>query len=91
MTYAIKMDRSGRVVIPQAVRERLDLADGAYSLDLIESEDGILLRPKLEEIPAERHPTGWIVFDAPERGEADPVQAVEAERDRRLRQVGGNG
>jgi len=91
MNHTITMDRSGRVVIPLAVRERYDLADGACRLDLVESDDGIVLRPKAEEIPAERHATGWVVFHSPGKDETDPAQAVEKERERRSRTVEGHG
>lgn len=91
MTRTIQMDRSGRLVIPQAVRERYDLADGAYRLELIESEEGIVLRPKPEEVPAEVHPSGWVVFRSGEAGAIDPAQAVSEERERRSRRVRGDG
>lgn len=91
MIRTIQMDLSGRLVIPQAVRERYDLADGAYSLELIESEEGIVLRPKLEEVPAEVHPSGWVVFRSGEAEVIDPAQAISEERERRSRRVRGDG
>ena len=85
------MDPSGRLVIPQAVRERYDLVDGAYSLELIETEEGIVLRPKLEEVAAEAHPSGWIVFRSGEAEAIDPAQAVAEERERRTRRGRADG
>jgi bifunctional DNA-binding transcriptional regulator/antitoxin component of YhaV-PrlF toxin-antitoxin module len=91
MIRTIHMDPSGRLVIPQAVRERYDLADGAYSLELIESEDGIVLRPKPEEVPAEAHPSGWIVFRSGDAETIAPARIVTEERERRSRRVRGDG
>jgi bifunctional DNA-binding transcriptional regulator/antitoxin component of YhaV-PrlF toxin-antitoxin module len=91
MIRTIRMDPSGRLVIPQAVRERYDLADGAYSLELVESEEGIVLRPKPEEVPADVHPSGWIVFRSGEAETIDPAQALSEERERRSRRVRGDG
>jgi AbrB family looped-hinge helix DNA binding protein len=39
----IKVDRRGRILIPQAVRERLHLSPGS-SLNLEESPDGLVLK-----------------------------------------------
>ena len=91
MVRTIQMDQSGRLVIPQAVRERYDLDGGGCSLELIESEEGIVLRPKPEEVPAEVHPSGWIVFRSGDAGVIDPAQAVSEERERRSRRVRGDG
>jgi len=90
MATTIKMDRSGRIVIPQAVRERYGLLEGAARLEVRESAEGIVLRPLPEEIPAERHSSGWIVFRSSEEEATDPVPSVEEERERRHRQVRGD-
>jgi AbrB family looped-hinge helix DNA binding protein len=87
MGKTVRMDPSGRVVIPLSVRERYGLEGGAFRLEIRESAEGIVLRPKPEEIPAERHPSGWIVFRSSEEETADPVEAVEVQRERRHRQV----
>ena len=90
MTTTIKMDRSGRIVIPQAVRERYGLVEGDARLEVRESAEGIVLRPLPEEIPAERHPSGWVVFRSSSDDDTDPVESVEDERERRNRQVRGD-
>ena len=90
MNKTVRMDESGRVVIPQAVRERYGLDGGAYRLEIRESAEGILLRPKAEEIPAERHASGWVVFRSGDEETVDPVEAVEAQRERRHAQVRGD-
>lgn len=85
------MDPSGRVVIPRMVRERYGLLDGSYRLELSESVEGIVLRPVPEEIPAERHESGWVVFQSGDEETVDPVEAVEEERERRHGRVRGHG
>ena len=87
MGKTVKMDRSGRVVIPQAIRERYGLEGGAFRLEIRESAEGIVLRPMPEAIPAERHSSGWIVFRSADEETDDPVRAVDEERDRRHRQI----
>jgi AbrB family looped-hinge helix DNA binding protein len=89
MSRTVRMDRSGRVVIPQAVRERYGLGEGSYHLEIRESAEGILLRPKPEEIPAERHSSGWVVFRSGDEETVDPSRSVQEERERRHRQVRG--
>jgi bifunctional DNA-binding transcriptional regulator/antitoxin component of YhaV-PrlF toxin-antitoxin module len=91
MNQTVKMDRYGRVVIPLAVRERYGLLDDGYQLEIQESAEGIMLRPKPEDIPAERHASGWVVFRSGEEETIDPVQTIEEERERRDRQVRGDG
>jgi bifunctional DNA-binding transcriptional regulator/antitoxin component of YhaV-PrlF toxin-antitoxin module len=81
------MDRSGRIVVPLAVRERYGLVDGDFRLEVRESAEGILLQPKWDEIPVERHASGWLVFRSAERESTDPVVAVEESRRRRLREI----
>lgn len=90
MVRTIKIDASGRVVIPQDVRERYGLLEGAGRLEVRESAEGIVLRPLAEEIPAERHPSGWVVFRSSDEESIDPVQAIDEERERRHAQVRGD-
>jgi bifunctional DNA-binding transcriptional regulator/antitoxin component of YhaV-PrlF toxin-antitoxin module len=90
MIRTVKMDRSGRVVVPLIVRERYGLVDGDYRLEVHESAEGILLRPRWEEIPVERHPSGWVVFRSADREETDPVAAVEETRARRHDEIAGD-
>lgn len=90
MSKTIRMDASGRIVVPLAVRERYGLADGAYNLELHEGADGILLRPELEEIPADRHESGWVVFRSEGEEVADPSDVVERDREARHRALRGD-
>lgn len=45
MTVTVKVDAQGRVVIPQAERERLGLPHGGM-LELVSTPEGILLEPR---------------------------------------------
>jgi len=91
MSKTVTMDRYGRIVIPQAVRERYGLLDDSYRLEIRESTEGIVLRPTTEEIPAERHASGWVVFRSGEEEVVDPARSIEEERERRHRQARGDG
>lgn len=89
MKKTIKMDRAGRVVIPLVIREKYGLVDGSHRLEVSETVEGIVLRPTPEEIPAERHASGWVVFRSGDRETIDPSKAVAEERERRHRRVVG--
>lgn len=89
MCATVKMDRAGRVVIPRVIREKYGLVDGGFRLEVLESVEGILLRPSLQEIPAERHSSGWVVFRSGDLESVDPSRAVAEERERRQRRVMG--
>jgi AbrB family looped-hinge helix DNA binding protein len=91
MNKTVRMDRFGRVVIPQAIRERYGLLEDSYRLEIRETAEGIILRPKPEEIPAERHSSGWVVFRSSEGETIDPIRSVEEERERRHQQVREGG
>lgn len=47
MPTTIKIDRQGRVVIPQRERERLGLPDGG-TLELVSTAEGVLLERRRE-------------------------------------------
>lgn len=91
MANTVKMDKAGRVVIPRMVRERFGLTDGSYDLELSESAEGIVLRPVAEEIPMERHVSGWVVFHSSDEEAVDPNRTIDEERERRHRQIRGDG
>lgn len=89
MRKTIKMDRAGRVVIPRGIREKYGLGEGSHRLEVVESIEGIVLRPSPEVIPAERHASGWVVFRSGDEETTDPARAVAEERERRHRRVSG--
>jgi bifunctional DNA-binding transcriptional regulator/antitoxin component of YhaV-PrlF toxin-antitoxin module len=91
MKQTIRMDQSGRIVIPRFVRNRYGMGTGSHQLEIVESPDGIVLRPQLEEIGADRHPSGWLVFRPLGESEGDPVEEIDRVRENRSREVRGQG
>lgn len=91
MTYTIAMDSAGRLVLPKAVRERYGLAGAPQELELTDTSDGIVLRPKASYVPVTRDASGWVIFhsDPADGGETDPVALIEQTREERDRQVTG--
>ncbi len=89
MNNTIRIDKAGRVVIPHAVRKRYGLLEGGARLEVRESAEGIVLKPLPEEVPAERHSSGWVVFHTGKDESVDPSAAVDEERERRHQQVRG--
>ncbi len=84
------MDASGRLVVPKAIRERYGLVGGSHEMEITETPDGIVLRPKGDTVPAIRDVSGWVVFQSGEEETVDPVVAIDAERRHRERSVGGD-
>jgi AbrB family looped-hinge helix DNA binding protein len=83
MKNTIRMDAAGRIVIPQRIREKYGLERGSHRLQILESPEGILLRPEAEEIRAERHASGWVVFRSAEAESVDAVGAIAEGRAQR--------
>jgi AbrB family looped-hinge helix DNA binding protein len=78
------IDRFGRVVIPKRLREEHGLHAGS-TLVVEESQDGIVLRPAVEEMPLV-HRGGVLVFAG--RATADIRNAVRSHREARVAEVG---
>lgn len=89
MTSTIPMDAAGRVVVPKAIRERYGLVGRSHEMEITDTPEGIVLRPKGDMVPAIRDTSGWVVFQSGEEETVDPVAAVDAERCRRERSVAG--
>ncbi len=89
MSYTIGMDAAGRVVLPKAVRERYGLADGPHQLEVSDTADGIVLRPKGEPVPLVRTASGWLVFQSGVDESIDPVAAIDEMRAQRSRVIRG--
>ncbi len=77
----VTLDRFGRVVLPKAVRDDLDLDAGSV-LEVEEVKDGILLKPIRDE-PQHVKRDGVLVFLG--RSSDDVTNAVEKLREARLR------
>lgn len=84
------MDSAGRLVVPKAVRERYGLVGAPHELELSDTEEGIVLRPKSEIVPLVRDASGWLVFHSKgEEDSVDPVAAIEQMRAARSRAITG--
>ncbi len=83
----LRIDRSGRVVLPKTLRSRLGLAlDGEF--EALERPDGVLLQP-LKQEPAMVQVDGlWIHRGKPEPG-ADWSRMVDEVREERNRDISG--
>jgi AbrB family looped-hinge helix DNA binding protein len=80
------MDASGRLVVPKALRERFGLL-GGVELEVSDTPEGIILRPKGNTVPVVRRPSGWVVFASGPEEAVDPVAEIERERERRHQRV----
>ena len=80
----VKVDAQGRVVIPQAERERLGLSDGG-TLELVSTPEGVLLerRRRATVTVDESGLTLVTVDDLDTVSTAETVQAIHAQRDGR--------
>lgn len=74
-----KVDEFGRVVIPKTTRNRFALRAGSV-LEIAEGEEGILLRPALENAPLKVE-GGVLVFTGSATGELEG--AVRRQREER--------
>ncbi len=83
----IKIDKSGRIVLPKPVRERLRLRAGS-DLELEERPEGVILRP-VEQQPSMVQKKGiWVHLGKTPRG-FDWDTVVDAFRDERLKDASG--
>ncbi|TVR28145.1 MAG: hypothetical protein EA387_00535 [Nitriliruptor sp.] len=84
MTTTVKVDAQGRVVIPQAERERLGLPDGG-ALDLVPTPEGVLLERRRQAVVASGDDGVPLVtlVDVDTVRNADATEAIHAQRDDR--------
>ena len=84
MTITVKVDAQGRVVIPQAERERLGLPDGG-ALELVSTPEGVLLerRRQATVTPGEDGLPMVTIDDVGTVSNRDATQAIHDQRDDR--------
>lgn len=84
MTVTVKLDAQGRVVIPQAERERLGMPDGG-ALELVATPEGVLLerRRRATVISGEGGLPQVTLDDLDTVSNADATQAIHTQRDDR--------
>ena len=83
MAMTVKVDRQGRVVIPQAERERLGLADGG-ALELVPTPEGVLLeRRRRASVTVDESGLPLVTVDELDTvTNVAAVEAIHAQRDR---------
>lgn len=85
----LKIDKLGRVLIPQGVRERLGLTPGT-TLKLVEKNDKAIYLEPVKETPEIVYKNGWPVINKPlGSGETDIVEIIKQDREERDMKVGG--
>ena len=84
MTVTVKLDAQGRVVIPQAERERLGMPDGG-ALELVSTPEGVLLeRRRRATVTSGEDGLPIVTLDDLETvSNADATQAIHTQRDDR--------
>ena len=84
MTVTVKVDAQGRVVIPQAERERLGLPDGG-ALELVSTPEGVLLeRRRRATVTTGEDGVPLVSLDDGGRvSNTDATDAIHAQRDDR--------
>jgi AbrB family looped-hinge helix DNA binding protein len=83
----LTIDRAGRVVIPKPIRDKLGLRAGS-TLEMIETFDGLSLKPAEEKSPFERRGR-FLVYTGEVPAGWDPVKAIEEDREARDRKIPG--
>ena len=84
MTITVKVDAQGRVVIPQAERERLGLPDGG-ALELVSTPEGVLLeRRRQATVTSGEDGLPMVTLDDGDTvSNVDATQAIHDQRDAR--------
>lgn len=84
----VKIDKSGRIVVPQPLRDRLGLKPD-MELEVHEHVDGVLLRVPVPH-PTMVHVDGLWVHQGTAPANTDWARVLEDVRDERLRAVGSD-
>ncbi|MFN0100503.1 MAG: AbrB/MazE/SpoVT family DNA-binding domain-containing protein [Bryobacteraceae bacterium] len=83
----LQIDKSGRLVLPKPVRERLGLREGG-PLEIVETPQGVLLKA-VEQQPSMIRKQGLWVHTSALPARFDIVQAIRDDRDHRIRKLAG--
>ena len=84
MTVTVKVDAQGRVVIPQAERERLGLPQGG-ALELVPTPEGVLLERRHQAtVTSGEDGLPMVTLNAVSAvSNADAIEAIHTQRDDR--------
>ena len=85
MAVTVSIDKSGRLVIPKQVRDRLGLTEGA-EFELSELRDGLVLKVLSRDSALEEIGGLWVHRGRP-ASEADLRLAIQDHRENRLRDL----
>ena len=84
----LKIDKSGRVIFPKRLRERLGFKPGRR-LDVVEQPGGVLLRPVGQQPSMVRVDGLWVHQGTLERG-ANWERAIDDVREERIQSLIGS-
>lgn len=84
----VTIDKAGRVLVPKPVRDRFGL-DSNGKLDLVETPEGIFLKPEDGRSNLSRDKDGWLVISGEPTANVDWARLVEADREERMNKIAG--
>lgn len=89
-TITLKIDKLGRILIPQGVRERLGLTPGT-TLKLVEENDKAIYLEPVQEEPKIIYKNGVpvIASKSPGTSKVDIVGAIHRDREERMNRIAG--
>ena len=85
MVLTISIDKSGRLVIPKSIRDRLGLAEGA-EFEISELRDGLILKVLPQGSALEEVDGLWVHPGRPDP-ESDLFLAIRNQREDRIREL----
>lgn len=85
---SVKIDKSGRIVVPKPIRDRLRLKPD-MELEVHEHADGVFFRVPVSH-PALVHVDGLLVHQGRAQANADWARVLEDVREERLRAMGSD-
>ncbi|HEY1206711.1 MAG: AbrB/MazE/SpoVT family DNA-binding domain-containing protein [Bryobacteraceae bacterium] len=86
----VRLDRAGRVLLPQALRDDLHLSVGD-TFELMVQGDEVILRPKRAVSPLEKERGVWVFHTGKRLTSAESEEALRRIRDERQRQNSHEG
>jgi AbrB family looped-hinge helix DNA binding protein len=88
MSSKVTLDRAGRVVLPKAVREEMQLSPGD-TLDLTVKGDEMTLRPRRSATPLQKERGVWVFRTGEPLGADETDETLRSIRERRHRRSAG--
>ena len=86
VAMTLTVDKSGRLALPEPVRDRLGLVAGG-DIEAIETAEGIMLKPLQPKPALKREGSFWV-----HTGDVDfnAIQSIEDDRNERARNLWGS-